>query len=96
MVLSDTLSSSTPRVLGAVKLSRRPGVGFRVTGVVEDQTCQPVGLTLASDPGVPAPAALSNYVWVTFRLAAVPYVLLLNSSNANTEVLVTLNRKDGP
>lgn len=34
MVLSDTLSEATPRVLGAVKLSRRPGVGFSVTEIV--------------------------------------------------------------
>jgi hypothetical protein len=94
MVFSDTLSSVPPRVLGAVKLSRLPGVGFRVSGVVEEQTCQPVGLALASDPGVPAPTALGDYVWVAFRLGGAPYVLLLNSSNANTEVLVTLNRRE--
>jgi hypothetical protein len=93
LVLTDTLSSATPRVLGAVKLSRRPGAGFQVSGLVDEQSCQPVGLALASQPGVPAPAALGDYVWVTFRLDGIPYVLLLNSSNANTEVLVTLNRK---
>jgi len=93
MVLSDTISFTTPRVLGAVKLSRRPGVGFYGTGVVDEQTCQPVRLALASDPGVPAPVALGDYVWVTFRLGGAPYVLLLNSSNANTEVLVTLHSK---
>jgi hypothetical protein len=93
MVFSDTLSSPTPRVLGAMKLSRRSGVGFHVTGVIDDQSCQPTGLALASQPGVPAPAALGNYVWVTFGLGGTRYVLLLNSSNANTEVLVTLNEK---
>lgn len=93
MVFSDTLSSPTPRVLGAMKLSRRSGVGFYVTGMVDDQTCQPAGLALASQPGVPAPAALGNYIWVTFGLGGTRYVLLLNSSNANTEVLVTLNKK---
>jgi hypothetical protein len=93
MVFSDTLSSPTPRVLGAMKLSHRSGVGFHVTGMVDDQTCQPTGLALASQPGVPAPAALGNYIWVTFGLGGTRYVLLLNSSNANTEVLVTFNKK---
>ncbi|MGH4024218.1 MAG: hypothetical protein ACRDRV_06495 [Pseudonocardiaceae bacterium] len=93
MVLSDTISSTTPRVLGAVKLSQRPGVGFHISGIADEQTCQPVTVALASDPGVPAPAALGDYIWVTFRLGGAPYVLLLNSSNANTEVLVTLHRK---
>lgn len=93
MVLSDTLSATAPQVLGAVKLFHRPGVGFHVIGVVDEQTCQPVGVSRASDPGVPAPAALGDYVWVLLRLGGQPYVLLLNSSNANTEVLVTLNRR---
>jgi hypothetical protein len=93
MVFSDTVSSATPRVLGAMKLSRRSGAGFHVSGVVDEQACRSVGLSLASDPGVPAPAALGNYLWVTFRLGGAPYVLNLNSSNANTEVLVTLNRR---
>jgi hypothetical protein len=93
LVLSDTLSATTPRVLGAMKLSRRPGIGFHVTGIVDEQTCESIGLALASKPGVPAPAALGDYVWVTFRLGEVPYVLLLNSASANTEVMVTLNRK---
>lgn len=93
MVFSDTLSSPTPRVLGAMKLSRRSGVGFHVTGMIDDQTCQPTGLALASQPGVPAPAALGNYIWVTFGLGGTRYVLLQNSSNANTEVLVTFNKK---
>lgn len=93
LVFSDTLSSTKPIVLGAMKLSRQRASGFRVSGVIDEQTCAPTGLALSSNPGVPAPAALGDYVWVTFRLADTPYVLLLNSSNANTEVLVTLHRK---
>jgi hypothetical protein len=53
MVFSDTVSAAAPRVLGAMKLSRRSGAGFQVAATVDEQTCQPVGLTLASDPGVP-------------------------------------------
>lgn len=94
LVLSDTLVAETPRVLGAVKLSRRTGVGFRVAGMVEEPTCQPVGLSLASDPGLPAPAALGDYVWVTFRLQEVAYSMLLNSSNANSEVLIGFARRE--
>jgi hypothetical protein len=93
MVFSDTVSAPTPRVLGAMKLSHRPDLGFQVAATVDEQTCQPAGLALASDPGLPAPTALGNYVWVTFRLASTPYVLLLNSSNASTEVLVRFNKK---
>jgi len=93
LVLSDTLSSTAPRVLGAMKLFRRPGVGFHVISVVDQQTCKPVGVSRASDPGVPAPAALGDYERVLFVLAGKSYVLLLNSSNENTEVLVTLNRR---
>lgn len=93
MVLSDTLSAATPKVLGAVKLFHRPGVGFHIIGVVDEQTCQPVGVSLADEPGVPAPAGLGDYNWVLIRLGGQSYVLLLNSSNANTEVLVTLNRR---
>ncbi len=93
LVFSDTLSSPVPRVLGAMKLFRRPGVGFHVISVVDEQTCQPVVVSRASDPGVPAPAALGDYEHVTFALGGKAYVLLLNSSNANTEVLVTLNRR---
>jgi len=93
LVFSDTLSSTVPRVLGAMRLFRRPGVGFHVISVVDEQTCEPVGVSLASDPGVPAPAALGDYERVLFVLAGKSYVLLLNSSNDNTEVLVTLNRR---
>jgi hypothetical protein len=93
LVFSDTLSSTTPVVLGAMKLAWRSGTGFRVSGVIDEQGCREVGVALDSSPGVPAPAALGDYVWVTFRLGDEPYVLLLNSSNANTEVLVTLHRK---
>jgi hypothetical protein len=92
LVFSDTLSSTVPQVLGAMKLFRRPGVGFHVMSVVDQQTCQPIVMSLASDPGVPAPDALGSYVRVIFALGGKSYVLLLNSSNANTEVLVTLNR----
>jgi hypothetical protein len=93
LVFSDTLSSTVPQVLGAMRLFRRPGVGFHVISVVEEQTCQPVGVSDASAPGVPAPAALGDYARVLFLLAGKEYVLLLNSSNDNTEVLVTLNRR---
>ena len=93
LVLSDTLSATTPRVLGAVKLSRSSGAGFRVAGIVEEPTCEPVKLSLASDPGIPAPAALGDYVWVTFRLGDVPYSMNLNSSNGNTEVLIGFVRR---
>jgi hypothetical protein len=94
LVFSDTLSTPTPRVLGAMKLSRRAGAGFRISGLIDEKTCQPTGLSLASRPGVPAPAALGDYAWVTFRFADTPYVLLLNSASGNTEVMVTLNRRD--
>jgi TIR domain len=93
LVFSDVLSSTAPRVLGAMKLVWRPGTGFHVIDVVDEQTCKPVGVSAASDPGVPAPPGLGNYVRVLFMLAGQEYVLLLNSSNDNTEVLVTLNRR---
>jgi len=93
LVFSDTLSSTVPQVLGAMKLFRRPGVGFRVIGVVDQQTCKPVGVSDASAPGVPAREALGDYERVLFVLGGKPYVLLLNSSNDNTEVLVTLTKR---
>ena len=93
LVFSDTLSSTVPQVLGAMRLFRRPGVGFHVISVVDEQTCEPVGVLDASAPGVPAPAALGDYVRVLFVLGGKSYVLLLNSSNDNTEVLVTLTRR---
>jgi hypothetical protein len=93
LVFSDTLSSTVPQVLGAMRLFRRPGVGFHVISVVDEQTCEPVGVLDASAPGVPAPAALGDYVRVLFVLGGKPYVLLLNSSNDNTEVLVTLTKR---
>ena len=60
LVFSDTLSSVKPRVLGAMKLFRRPGVGFHVVDTVDERTCQPAALSTQSDPGVPAPAALGK------------------------------------
>jgi hypothetical protein len=93
LVFSDTLSSTVPRVLGAAKLFRRPGVGFHVISMVDERTCRPVVVSVESDQGVPAPAALGDYVRLTFALGGKSYALLLNSSNANTEVLVTLNRR---
>jgi hypothetical protein len=89
LVFSDTLSSATPRVLGAMKLFHRPGVGFHVTELVDDR-CHPTPVSTAADPGVPAPAALGGYVWLVFDLGGQPYTLLLNSSNGATEVLATL------
>jgi hypothetical protein len=94
LVLSDTLSATAPRVLGAMKLTRRSSVGFQVIGMVEEPTCERVGLSLASDPGIPAPAALGNYVWVTFRLNDTPYSMNLNSSSGNTEVLIGFVRRE--
>jgi hypothetical protein len=93
LVLSDTLSAVTPRVLGAVKLSRRSGIGFQVSGMVDEPTCQTVELSLASDPGIPAPEALGDYVWVIFRLENEPYSMLLNSSSGGSEVLVGFVRR---
>jgi hypothetical protein len=89
LVLSDTLSSTVPQVLGAVKLFRRPGVGFHVIGVVDEQTCKPVGVSLASEPGVPAPAALGDDPRVIFVLGGRSYGMLLNG---HTDVEVTLTR----
>jgi hypothetical protein len=93
LVFSDTLSSTVPQVLGAMRLFRRPGVGFHVNSLVDQHTCQRVRVSRASEPGVPAPAALGDYERVLFVLAGKTYILLLNSSNDNTEVLVTLNRR---
>ena len=94
LVLSDTLSATAPRVLGAVKLSRRSGAGFQVLGMVEEPACGQVRLSLASDPGIPAPAALGDYVWVAFRLGDTPYSMNLNSSNGNSEVLIGFVRRE--
>ncbi len=85
LVLSDTLSATEPRLLGGVKPTRRPGAGFQVIGMVEEPMCELVGLSLASDPGIPASAF--GDVWVSFRLRDTPYSMNLNSSNGNTEVL---------
>jgi hypothetical protein len=89
LVLSDTLSSTVPQVLGAVKLFHRPGVGFHVISVVDEQTCQAVRVSLASEPGVPAPAALGNDPRVIFVLGGRSYAMLLNG---HTDVEVTLTR----
>jgi TIR domain len=89
LVLSDTLSSTVPQVLGEVKLFHRPGVGFHVISVVDEQTCQPVGVSLASEPGVPAPAALGDDPRVIFTLGGTSYAMLLNG---HTDVEVTLTR----
>jgi hypothetical protein len=89
LVLSDTLSSTVPQVLGEVKLFHRPGVGFHVISVVDEQTCQPVGVSLASEPGVPAPAALGDDPRVIFTLGGRSYAMLLNG---HTDVEVTLTR----
>jgi hypothetical protein len=93
LVFSDVLQSTEPQVLGAMKVVWRPGTGFQVIGVVDEQTCKPVGVSEAADPGVPARPALGDYEWLLMVLAGRQYLLLLNSSNSNTEVLVTLNRK---
>jgi hypothetical protein len=93
LVFSDVLQSTEPQVLGAMKVVWRPGTGFHVIGVVDEQTCEPVGVAVASDPGVPARPALGDYEWLLMVLAGKQYLLLLNSSNSNTEVLVTLNRR---
>jgi hypothetical protein len=89
LVLSDTLSSTVPRVLGAVKLFFRPGAGFHVISVVDEQTCQAVKVSLASEPGVPAPAALGTDPRLIFVLAGRTYSMLLNG---HTDVVVTLTR----
>jgi TIR domain len=89
LVLSDTLSSTVPQVLGSVKLFRRPGAGFHVIGVVDEQTCKPVGVSLASEPGVPAPAGLGDDPRVIFVLGGRSYAMLLNG---HTDVQVTLTR----
>ncbi len=73
LVFSDTLSSTVPRVLGAAKLFRRPGVGFHVISMVDERTCRPVGVSVESDQGVPAPAALGDYVRLTFALGGKSY-----------------------
>lgn len=79
LVLVDVLGSAEPRVLGAITAIRRSGVGFSVLRAVDDKTCQPVGLSVENAPGVPAPAALGNYVNLLLRLGGDPYLLTLSS-----------------
>jgi hypothetical protein len=94
LVFSDTLSSTVPQVLGAMRLFRRPGVGFHVISVVDERTCKPVGVSVASEPGVPAREALGDYESVLFVLGGKEYVLGLNGYNADAAgVLVQLNRR---
>lgn len=78
LVLVDVLRSAEPKVLGAITVIRRPGVGFSVLRAVDDKTCQPVGLSVDKAPGVPAPAALGDYVNLLLRLGGDPYLLTLS------------------
>lgn len=78
LVLVDVLGSAEPKVLGAIAVIRRPGVGLSVLRAVDDETCQPVGLSVEEAPGVPAPAALGDYVNLLLRLGGDPYLLTLS------------------
>jgi hypothetical protein len=89
MVLVD-VAPATADVLGAVALMYRPTAGFSVLRVVDDVTCQPVGVSLDYAPGVPAPELLGDDAVLRLSLNGSPYLPELNGGGG--EVQAELHR----
>jgi hypothetical protein len=89
MVLVDVVPA-TPEVLGAVTLIHRPTAGFSILRVVDDATCQPVGVSPDYAPGVPAPELLGDDATLRLSLNGNPYLLKLKGGGG--EVQAELHR----